>query len=110
MRRKDRYDTTGLEQDQFEPGSHRRVLKNLLGITSKREMDRVEGREQVRALEELARLYDKEYRFTARCMQNAHDLAWKDLFMGRAVSAGERHERWVPICRCSADTQTHGGF
>lgn len=51
MCRKDRYDTTGLEQDQFEPGSHRRVLKNLLGITSKREMDRVEGREQVRALE-----------------------------------------------------------
>src|SRR6476646_5817043 len=64
MRRKDRYDTTGLEQDQFEPVSHRRVLKNLLGITSKREMDRVEGRQQVRALEEFVRHYDREHRFT----------------------------------------------
>ena len=59
MRRKDRYDTTDIEENQFEPGS-RRVLKNLLGVTSKREMDRLEGREQVRALEELASLYCRE--------------------------------------------------
>ena len=81
MRRKDRYDTTGLEQDQFEPGSHRRVLKNLLGIASKREMDRVEGREQVRALEELARLYDKEYRFTAADVCRMHTI-----WLGRIYS------------------------
>lgn len=72
MRRKDRYDTTGLEQDQFEPGSQSRVLKNLLGITSKRQMDRVEGQEQVRALEELARHYDREHRFTATDVCRIH--------------------------------------
>lgn len=74
VRRKDRYDTTGLEEDQSEPGSHGRVLKNLLGITSKREMDRIEGREQVRALEKLASLYDKDHRFTAADICRIHKV------------------------------------
>jgi cell filamentation protein len=65
MRRKDRYDTADIEENQFEPGSRRRVLKNLLHVTSKREMDKIEGREQVRVLEELAGLYDRDHRFTA---------------------------------------------
>lgn len=47
MKRGDRYDASELREDQREPGSRGRVLKNLLGIKSKREMDRVEGREQV---------------------------------------------------------------
>jgi cell filamentation protein len=72
MRRKDRYDTTGLDEDQFEPGSRNRVLKNLLGITSKREMERLEGREQLRALEELASLYDKDHRFAASDVCQIH--------------------------------------
>lgn len=65
MPRKDRYDTAGLEETEFEPGSRKRVLKNLLGITSKREMDRVEGQAQVHALEKLVALYDANHRFTA---------------------------------------------
>jgi len=36
-----RYDTSGLVEAQFEPGSRGRVLSNLLGIKSKRKMDRV---------------------------------------------------------------------
>jgi cell filamentation protein len=47
-RKAGRYDTSGLIEAQFEPGSRRRVLKNLLGIKSRREMNRVEGRAQVR--------------------------------------------------------------
>jgi cell filamentation protein len=74
MRRKDRYDTADLDENQFEPGSRRRVLKNLLGITSKREMDRMEGREQVHVLEELAGLYDNDYRFTAADICRMHRL------------------------------------
>ena len=46
----DRYDISGLVEAQFEPGSRHRVLKNLLGIKRKREMDRLEGLEQLRAL------------------------------------------------------------
>lgn len=72
MRRKDRYDTTGLEEDQSEPGSHGRVLKNLLGIKSKPEVDRVEAREQVRALQELITLYGPGHRFTAADVRRIH--------------------------------------
>ncbi len=36
-----RYDVSELVEAQFEPDSRRRVLKNLLGIKRKREMDRV---------------------------------------------------------------------
>lgn len=74
MRRTDRYDTTDLDESQFEPGSDRRVLKNLLGITSKREMDQMEGREQVRVLEELASLYDSAHRFTSADICRMHRL------------------------------------
>jgi len=72
VRRKDRYDTAGLEEDQTEPGSHGRVLKNLLGIKSKPEMDRVEAREQVRALQELITLYGPDQRFTAADVCRIH--------------------------------------
>lgn len=70
MKKGDRYDVSGLEEAQFEPGSRRRVLKNLLGIKSKREMDRVEQREQIRALEDLLWQYGPDQRFTA------DDICW----------------------------------
>ena len=38
----DRYNAHGSES-QFEPGSRRRVLRNLLGITSAREMNEAES-------------------------------------------------------------------
>jgi cell filamentation protein len=50
------------------------VLKNRLGIKSKREMDRIEGREQVRALEELTAIYDKDHRFTAADVCRMHRI------------------------------------
>lgn len=73
-KRRDRYDASGFEENQYEPGSRGRVLKNLLGITSKREIDRMEGREQVRALEELASLYDRDHRFTAADICRIHKV------------------------------------
>ncbi len=42
-----RYDTSGLVEAQHEPGSRGRVLKNLLGIKTKREMDVVKEIDQV---------------------------------------------------------------
>ncbi len=71
---RDRYDVAGLEEAQWEPGSRGRVLKNLLGIRLKREMDRAEGREQVRALEELATIYDKNHRFSAVDVCRMHEI------------------------------------
>ena len=41
-----RYDVSGLIEAQYQPGSFGQVLRNLMGITSKREMDETEVREQ----------------------------------------------------------------
>jgi cell filamentation protein len=71
-KRAGRYDTSGLVEAQFEPGSRRRVLKNLLGIKHKREMDRAEAREQLRALNELIMIYGKSRRFTAADICRIH--------------------------------------
>jgi len=72
MQDKGKYDTTGLIEAQFEPGSRGRVLKNLLGIRSKREMDRVEAEEQLRALKELVVVFGKSRRFTAEDISKIH--------------------------------------
>lgn len=69
-----RYDVSELLEAQCEPGSHGRVLKNLLGITRKREMDHVEAREQLRALEELIGIYDERHRFTAADVRRIHKI------------------------------------
>ena len=65
MKRAGRYDTSGLIEGQFEPGSRGRVLRNLLGINRKREMDKVEGRELVRTFTKLIGTYDNNHRFKA---------------------------------------------
>lgn len=74
MKKTNRYDTSGLIEAQFEPGSRGRVLKNLLGIKSKREMDRIEAREQLRALEELSNIYDINHRFTSADVCRIHKI------------------------------------
>lgn len=74
MKKPNRYDTSGLIEAQFEPGSRGRVLKNLLGITSKREMDRVEASEHLRALEELSGIYDIGHKFTSADVCKMHKV------------------------------------
>ena len=43
MKKNGRYDISGLIETQFEPGSRGRVLKNLLCIKRKREMEEIES-------------------------------------------------------------------
>jgi len=69
-----RYDTTSLVEAQYEPGSHKRVLKNLLGITRKRDMDEAEIRALESAQEKLYLEYDAGHRFTASDIQYMHKL------------------------------------
>ena len=59
-----RYAAHGPEAE-FEPGSGRRVLKYLLGIRKKRELDRVEALALARALDKLVRTYSGDHRFMA---------------------------------------------
>lgn len=70
----DRYAATGAEAE-FEPGSRGRVLRNLLGIRSVREMERAESAELVsttrRAIEETG----ADQRFTADHFRRLHG-AW----------------------------------
>ena len=63
-RKTGRYDASKLMEAQFEPGSRGRVLRNLPGITRKREMDQIEARELRRASEEGIGIYHQDHRFT----------------------------------------------
>ena len=69
-----RYDTSDLIEGQFEPGSGRRVLKNLLGITSKREIEQVETRELLRAQDQVVDIYGEDHRFRSADIRKMHGL------------------------------------
>jgi len=69
-----RYKTTGLIEAEFEPGSHRRVLKNLLGIKSKRKMDQLEFQEIDRTLKKSITIYELDHQFTAYDICQIHKI------------------------------------
>ena len=75
MTKSGRYDTSGLIENQFEPDSNKRVLRNLLGIKSKRQMDKLEALEYAKVFEKAIRLYGKSHRFSAKDICNTHK-AW----------------------------------
>ena len=70
-----RYDASGLVEAQYEPGSRKRVLKNLFGITSRREMNQAETAALNTATDEFLRMYDAGHRFTAADLKYMHK-AW----------------------------------
>jgi len=74
MKKSGRYKTTHLIEDQYEPESNNQVLKNKLGITIPDEMDRHEKEEQLRAMDELTDLFDRDYRFTAVDICKMHKM------------------------------------
>jgi len=69
-----RYDSSGLVEDQFEPYSRRRVLRNKLNIRRKREMNSIETAEYGRALGKLLEAYDKNYKFLSSDIIQMHEL------------------------------------
>jgi len=75
-----RYDVSGLIEAQYQPGSRGRVLRNLLGITSKREMDEAEAREQRRALEEILSVYTSDHRFMAADICRMHKIWLRGIY------------------------------
>lgn len=72
MKKSGRYKTSGLIEDQYEKGSKGLVLKNLLHIKEKRQIEEVETRELYRATDELTGIYDQEHRFTADDICSIH--------------------------------------
>ncbi len=81
MKRNYKYDVSGMIEAQFEPGSGHRVLKNLLGIKKKSEMDRLETIALQQAEEVFVRKYGATHRFSA------DDLCWMHkLWLGKIYS------------------------
>jgi cell filamentation protein len=80
MKKSLRYCTSHLIEDQFEPGSGGRVLKNLLHITRKREMDKREKEAQLRAMDKLVDFYKSEHRFTAADICYIHKIWLGDIY------------------------------
>jgi len=74
LKKSGRYKTSGLIEVQFEPGSRGRVLRNLLGITRKAEMDRVEAALLKRAVDAFIRKYGPRHRFTAADICHMHKM------------------------------------
>lgn len=67
-----RYNTDNLIETQFQSGSNRRVLKNLLGIKRKREMDALEATNLFKATMWAIQNYSADYRFTAQDINVLH--------------------------------------
>ena len=80
MKHSPKYDTSGLIEVQHEPGSHGRVLRNKLGIKSRREMDRAEGEAKEIALKWLAGMYSMSHRFTAKDICLIHKVWLGDIY------------------------------
>jgi len=92
---KDRYDVSALPETQFEPGSKGLVLKNLLGIKSRKEMETVETVQYERVLEACALHYRRDHRFSARDLLGIHRewlgeiYAWAGQYRQVNVSKGD---------------------
>ena len=66
---------------ELEPGSHGRVLRNLLGIRSKTEMDYVELEALIEAQHSLYVKRDLEHKvITTAFIQNMHKNWLKDIY------------------------------
>jgi len=69
-----KYDISGLSEAQYEPGSRQLVLKNLLGVKKKSEMDRVEVVALQQAEDVLFGEYGPNHRFKAGDLCRVHKL------------------------------------
>jgi len=69
-----KYDTEGMDEGEFEPGSHNRVLKNLLHLRSKKASDEAEWRalESTQAI--ILDRYSKSHRFTSSDFRKIHKI------------------------------------
>lgn len=72
MEKKGRYSTSGLVEDQYMPGSDCKVLKNLLNITTRQEIERVETELLFEVTDQLLDEFDKDRCFSADDISQIH--------------------------------------
>ncbi len=91
-----RYAAQGSEAE-FEPGSRRRVLRNLLGIRSVAEMSRVESTALLEAQDRLVDSFSLDHRFTAGDICGMHRVwlghvySWAGEYRGVNIAKGDFH-------------------
>lgn len=94
MKKNGRYKTDGLIEDQYEEGSNGQVLKNILHIKDKQEIEEVETRELYRVTDELTEIYDRDHQFTAADICDMHRnwlgsvYEWAGQYRQVAISKG----------------------
>ncbi len=92
-----RYSTLGSTEGEFEPGSGNRVLKNLLKITSKREMDIQEWEALQTATNKAVNSYHPSHQFKANDIISLHKTwlkkiyPWAGQYRQVNVSKGDFH-------------------
>jgi cell filamentation protein len=72
MNKQGRYTTSGLNEDQYMPGSDGTVLLNLRNVTSKVEMEQIETRLLFDLTDQLLDEFDRNYCFTAHDIRQMH--------------------------------------
>ena len=72
MKKQGRYSTSGLVEDQYMPGSNGKVLRNLLDITTQKEIDRVETEQLFEITDQLLDEFDENRRFSADDILQIH--------------------------------------
>lgn len=80
-----RYSAAGSAEGEFEPGSHKLVLKNLLHITRKRDLDNIETIAYDNITIKALTLFGKHHRFTEKDICKIHKLWLNKIY----VWAGE---------------------
>ncbi|RJQ50600.1 MAG: cell filamentation protein Fic [Nitrospiraceae bacterium] len=80
MKKSNRYNTAHLVEDQYEPGSNGQVLKNKLGIATTSEMNKLEKEEQLRALDELTDIFEKDHRFSVADICKMHKIWLRNIY------------------------------
>lgn len=89
-----RYSTKGLPETEFEPGSRKRVLKNLLGIKSRRAIDQQEAEALFNAEKWALHYFSRNHRFTGSDIQKIHNV-----FLGKIYDWAGRY-RNVNLTKC----------
>jgi cell filamentation protein len=95
VKKRDRDDISELVEAQFEPGSRGHVLKNLLVIKKKRDMDEAEAIALKRAVDKLIRRYDKTHKFVSEDIRAIHKewlggiYEWAGNYRNVKLSKGE---------------------
>lgn len=80
LKQRDRYNTEGMVEAGYEPGSGKRVLKNLVSVKRKREMDILEFDALAKTLEDSLHIYDMSHKFTSVDICNLHKLWLGNLY------------------------------